>query len=169
MIKFFKNLFIVACLACSFTAFAQTTTNSPYSQYGLGNIEDFSLPQYKAIGGISTGMRNTGSVYSNINIGNPASYSGIRLTTFDIGASSIMSKMSRSNISGNSFNASLSHVLFAVPLNLKSAFSFGLVPYSSLGYQYNLSDKINGDTTDVNYIYSGDGGLSKAYLGYGIQ
>ncbi len=169
MIKFFKNLLIVACIACSFTAFAQTTTNSPYSQYGLGSIQESSLPQYKAMGGISTGMRNAGSIYNNINMANPASYSGIQLTSFDIGASSIMSKMSRSNISRNSFNASLSHVLFAVPINPKSAASFGLVPYSSLGYQFKISDKIIGDTTDVDYIYSGDGGLSKAYLGYGLQ
>lgn len=169
MIKFLKNLLIVACITCSFTAFAQTTTNSPYSQYGLGNIQESSLPQYKAMGGIGTGMRDPGTVYSNINLANPASYSGIHLTSFDIGASSIMSRMSRSNISRSSFNASLSHVLFAIPINLKSAASFGLVPYSSLGYQFKVSDKIIGDTTDVDYIYSGDGGLSKAYLGYGLQ
>jgi hypothetical protein len=167
MIKFFRSLFIIACLTCSFTVFAQTTTNSPYSQYGLGNLQESILPQYRAMGGITAGMRNVGSVYDNINLANPASYSGIRLTTFDIGAGGVVTQMSKTGISRNSFNASLSHVVLAIPLTSKSAFSFGIVPYSDLGYQFKVSGKVTNDTTDVSYTYSGDGGMSKAYIGFG--
>lgn len=169
MIKFFKVLFIVTCLTCSVTAFSQTSTSSPYSQYGLGNLQETILPQYRGMGGISAGMRNVGSVYSNINLANPASYAGIQLTTFDIGAGGIISQMSRANLSRSSFNATLSHVLIAVPMTPKAAFSFGIVPYSDLGYQFKISEKIANDTTDVDYIYSGDGGMSKAYIGAGTS
>jgi hypothetical protein len=45
--------------------------------------------------------------------------------------------------------------------------SFGLVPYTDLGYKFSNSGLV--DTTKVNYIYSGEGGISKAYLGYGFK
>jgi hypothetical protein len=70
-------------------------------------------------------------------------------------------------------NFSISHITFAVPVTKKSALSFGLLPYSQLGYNYRQSIKGFGtgspvDTNTVNYRYNGEGGLTKAYFGYGI-
>jgi hypothetical protein len=166
MIKFFKNILFITALTGSFTAYAQTTTNSPYSRYGLGNLKWPLLPQNRAMGGIAAGLHNFGSVFNNINLANPASYSEIRLTTFDVGAATGLYEQRKSDISNRSFNATLSHLLFAIPVNKKSAISFGLVPYSDLGYNFKSSTKV--DTIDVDHIYSGEGGLSKAYLGYGV-
>jgi hypothetical protein len=47
------------------------------------------------------------------------------------------------------------------------------LPYSQVGYNYTKTFKGFGtgspvDTNLVNNIYSGEGGLSKAYLGYGF-
>jgi len=41
------------------------------------------------------------------------------------------------------------------------------MPYSDFGYTYKQSAKI--DTNTVNSIYAGEGGLSKAYFGYGFN
>ena len=166
MIKFFKYILFIASLAGSFTTYAQATSSSPYSQYGLGNIKGPFLPQNRAMGGIAAGLRNIGAAFNNINLANPASYSDIHLTTFDVGAASAKYELSKANITKKTFNATLSHLLFAIPVNKKSALSFGLVPYSDLGYKFKVSSKV--DTTSVDHIYSGDGGLSKAYIGYGI-
>jgi len=167
MIKFFRNILLLTLIAGGFTVFAQSTTNSPYSQYGIGNIKGPFLPQNRAMGDIAVGLRNIGPVFSNINLANPASYSDIHLTAFDVGAASEIYKLNKANISNRAFNATLSHLLFAVPVNKNSALSFGLVPYSDLGYQFKVSTKV--DTTDVDHIYSGNGGLSKAYVGYGTM
>jgi hypothetical protein len=151
---------------------AQVTTQSPYSRYGIGNIKPMVLPQYKAMGGISTGVFSpTG--YSNINMQNPASYAGIGLTTADIGASGTIMTLKKGDASEQSFNSTLSHVALAFPVSRGSALSFGVLPYSELGYDFinkaTLASPNSSTSEDINYIYSGEGGLTKAYLGYGFQ
>ena len=164
MIKIFKNIAVAAFLFSTVSATAQNTSSSPYSQFGLGELRSLLLPQNKAIG-LSNGFRKPGP-YSNINLSNPASYSAIGLTTFDIGLTTDLRQLSKSDASENSFNATLNHIAIAVPVNAKSAISFGLLPVSLTGYQYKNSGTVAG--SKVDYIYSGDGGLSKAYLGYGF-
>ena len=167
MIKTFKNIFFFTFLAGSLSAAAQVTNSSPYSQFGLGDLKGSFLPQNRAMGGLSMGIRKPG-LYDNINLANPASYSSIELTTFDIGASMDLRKLSKSGVSGkNQFNSTLSHITFGIPINKFSAISFGLVPYSDLGYQFKNSGLV--DTNRVEYIYGGEGGISKAYLGYGFR
>lgn len=161
-----RTLIALFFLASSLHVGAQTTTSSPYSKFGLGELQSNHLPQFSGMGGLSTGIRSFDS-YFNINVGNPASYSAIRLTTIDVGVYGNYGKMSRGNTSQTNANFNLSHLNFAVPVSEKSALSFGLMPYSSVGYRFSSPSLI--DTIDVNNVYSGDGGISKAYLGYGIQ
>ncbi|NEU10312.1 hypothetical protein GZH53_18455 [Flavihumibacter sp. R14] len=164
MIKIFKNIAFAAFLLSTVSATAQNTSSSPYSQFGLGELRSLLLPQNKATG-LSNGFRKPGP-YSNINLSNPASYSAIQLTTFDIGLTTDLRQLSKGDISENSFNATLNHLAIGVPVNAKSAISFGLLPVSLTGYEYKNSGTVAG--SKVDYIYSGDGGLSKAYLGYGF-
>lgn len=144
---------------------AQSTINSPYSKYGVGNLTGSYLPQNKAIGNLAFGISTIGA-YNNINVSNPASYAQIRLTTFDVGAFSTMQALNRGSISEKNFNAALHHFTLAIPVSKKSAMSFGLLPYSNLGYQFKNTTKV--DTFSVDQIYAGEGGLTKAYLGYGV-
>jgi hypothetical protein len=149
------------------TVNAQVTTQSPYSRYGIGNIKSMALPQFKAMGGISTAVFSpTG--YSNINMMNPASFAGITLTTVDIGATGSFNNLKRNGESETSFNSTLSHIALAFPVTTRSALSFGLLPYSELGYKFVNTGSL-ATAQDVNYIYAGEGGLNKAYFGYGYQ
>ncbi len=166
MFRFSKYILLICLLTVSRGLIAQTTTSSTYSQFGPGLLNRPLLPQTRAMGGISAAYRMPGS-YHNINVANPAQYSSIRLTVFDGGISG--EYLNRANRGGDEtdFTAALSHLTFAVPVTKKSAMSFGLVPFSSLGYQSRSRSFI--DTNTVDNIFSGDGGVSKAYLGYGIQ
>jgi len=179
MIKYVKLFIIFLLSATAFGAFAQTTatTSSPYSKFGLGDYEESWLPQQRAMGGVGVAVRKP-SGFNDINVLNPASYSSINLTTIDIGAYAGISSLSTSSVSGqNNSNFRLSHINFAVPVSKHSALSFGILPYANLGYSYRQQGKtpINRastggiDTTiTVNNTYSGEGGLSKAYIGYGF-
>src|ERR1700749_2014459 len=175
MIKY-TRLFIILLLAVSaLGAKAQSTatTSSPYSRYGIGDFDPSILPQNRAMGGISTAI-NKISNFNTINVQNPASYGAINYTTFDIGIySNIVGLSQTGQTSVTNSNFRLSHVNFAVPVTHRSALSFGLMPYTEVGYNYkqtrpNFGTGAPSDTNAVNYIYSGDGGLSKAYLGYGF-
>ena len=181
MIKYTKTFITIILAFIAFGAYAQSTatTSSPYSQYGLGDILPSYLPQNSAMGGIATAI-NKISFYNNINPLNPASYGAINLTTIDAGIYSNVqsfSQIGQTSITNSNFR--FSHVAFAIPVSKHSALSFGLLPYSQMGYNNIQTKKGFGssptpggspqvDTNAVNYINYGEGGLSKAYLGYGF-
>lgn len=159
-------LVLLLALVSSSGLRAQNTTNSPYSQFGVGDMKPFLTPQQIGMGGIAMGLRKTGG-YNNINIANPASYSAISLTTMDMAATYDIRTLNKANASEKVVNGTLGHFLVAVPTTRRSALSFGLMPYSDLGYQYRMSTVV--DTFDVDHLYSGEGGLSKAHIGYGYR
>jgi len=173
MYKKINYIAAVLVLLTSMSVTAQVTTQSPYSRYGIGNIKGSVLPQLRAMGSISTAVFKPNG-YSNINMQNPASYAGINLTTVDIGMSAGITQLKKGDQSEQSFNATISHVALAFPVSRRSAFSFGLMPYSELGYDFqsratlSSSDPTNSATKDATYIYTGEGGLNKAYMGYGF-
>lgn len=158
---------LLTCLLISTLAHAQrSTTSSPYSRYGLGEIRGDLLPQTRAMGGISTGVRYL-SGFGNINIANPASYSALQLTTVDVGVFGNITQLSRDQRSENSYNFSLSHINFGIPLGRPGGLSFGIMPFSDVGFSYAIPGRI--DTTDIRTVYAGAGGTTKAYLGYGVR
>jgi hypothetical protein len=173
----FTKLFITFLLAITVSqvkAQSTATTSNPYSQFGLGDIDQLALPQTIGMGGLGAAINNF-SGYYNLNPVNPASYGSLRLTVIDIGiegSDQMYSQTGQASQSNGNFK--LSHVAFAFPVSKHSAISFGLQPYSEVGYNYLTTKKNFGtgssvDTNAVNYIYSGQGGLSKAYFGYGIN
>lgn len=175
MIKYTRFFIIILLAVSAFGAKAQTTatTSSPYSRYGLGEIDPSVLPQSRGMGGIGTAINKINN-FNTINVLNPASYGFINYTTIDVGLyTNIVGLSQTGQASVSNANFRLSHINFAVPVSKRSALSFGLMPYSEMGYNYKQSKSSFGsglpaDTNAVNYLYQGDGGLSKAYFGYGI-
>jgi len=174
MIKYTK-LFITLLLATIvFQVRAQSTatTSSPYSQFGLGELVPLALPQNIGMGGITTAT-NSFAGY-NINPAQPAAYGAIGYTTIDLGLyaqASALSQNGEPNASNGNFR--FSHITFAFPLSRSSALSFGFLPYTQMGYNYtvvknNFGTTSPADTNAVNYLYNGDGGITKAYIGYGV-
>lgn len=175
MIKYTRFFIIILLAVSAFGARAQSTatTSSPYSRYGLGDIDPSVLPQTRGMGGIGTAINKINN-FNTINVLNPAAYGFINYTTIDVGLySNIVSLSQTGQASASNANFRLSHINFAVPVSRRSALSFGLMPYSEMGYNYKqtksgLGSGLPVDTNAVNYLYSGDGGLSKAYFGYGV-
>ena len=180
MIKYVKFYITIVLAFIALGSFAQSTTNSssPYSRYGIGDVSSGVLPQNIGIGGIGAATNSIGGYYSNINTINPAANGTIGVlnrTVIDIGLESSTLFLSQTGQgSDRNTNFQLSHIAFGIPITKKSAVTFGLQPYSSLGYNYvkNLprgyGTSSPADTNSTNYIYQGEGGLTKAYIGYGV-
>src|SRR3982751_102909 len=83
-IRFLIILFFFTVTALGVKAQSTATTSSPYSRYGLGDINPMLLPQNTAMGGIGVAT-NTISGFFSINPLNPASNANIGLTVIDIG------------------------------------------------------------------------------------
>ncbi|WP_158798564.1 hypothetical protein [Pedobacter sp. L105] len=175
MYKKINYITAVLVLLASISVNAQVTTQSPYSKYGVGTIPGSLLPQLRAMGGISAAVsRIPGS--NVINMANPSSYANIGLTTIDVGISVEATTLSNGSTTDHSFNGTLSHIALAFPVTSHSALSFGILPYSNLGYRFSEAGTLtstsgtgNPASANINSVYSGEGGLTKAYIGYGYR
>ena len=176
MIKYTRFFITLLLAVAAFSAHAQSTatSSSPYSRYGIGDIDPQLMGQNIGMGGIGVAT-NKISLFNNINVINPASYGAVNMTTIDVGLYANFLTLSQTGAtSQKNNNFRLNHIAFAIPTSKHSALSFGLLPYSERGYNYKRSVSKLGnsgspaDTSVVNYNYSGEGSLSKAYLGYGF-
>lgn len=142
---------------------AQTGTSSPYSRYAYGDLNDNVPNTYRAMGGVGIGMRSNKVICST----QPASYTACDSLTFmfDLAASVMWSNYGDALGTRNKANGSLEYLTLQFPLWRRYiAFSAGILPYSSVGYDLTLSDSIN---SDYHYTktYTGTGGISEVYGG----
>ena len=159
-----KRILINCLLAASaLTASAQSGTNSPYSQYGLGILSDQSQGFNRGMNGLALGMRG-----NHVNAMNPASYSAVDSLTmlFDLGMSGQVTNFKENGASINAYNADFEYAVAAFRLMPGLGCSAGVLPYTNIGYNYNDRKVINSTMTSVE-TYSGSGGLHQAYVGVG--
>ena len=169
-----KKLIIAAILAASSTTmFAQGGTNSPYSMYGFGTLAEQTSGFNRGMDGLALGFRE----HNQINYLNPASYSNLDSLTFifDAGVSFHKTNYSEGGRKVNRNNASFEYVVAAFRLAKRVGFSFGLIPYSNVGYSFTGNGNVNdhtstiGPSTTYTNTYSGDGGLRQVYIGAGWE
>jgi hypothetical protein len=158
--------FVLATLTTS--AFAQSTTNSPYSQFGLGDLTDQSVSFNKGMNGVGLGMHRG----NEVNPMNPASYSSVDSLTFlfDAGMSGQITNYSENGKKFSAKSGGFDYVsaLFRAFKNV--GVSFGVLPYSNIGYDYLQTGILDDrDETEVASQYSGEGGLHQMYIGAGIR
>ena len=155
---------ILLAMACV-GAWSQSGTNSPYSQYGLGILSDQSQGFSRGMNGAALGIRQ-GNVANTLN---PASYSAVDSLTmiFDVGMSGQTTNFKEGSMKVNANNANFEYALCLFRLAKGLGASFGVLPYSNVGYKYTSStflDRTNGTVTET---YSGEGGLHQAFFGIG--
>ncbi len=158
--------FVLATMTTS--AFAQSNTNSPYSQFGLGELTDQSVGFNKGMNGVGLGMRRG----NEVNPMNPASYSSVDSLTmlFDAGLSGQITNYKENNnkLSGKSGGFDYLVSMFRVFKGM--GISYGLMPYSNIGYEYGFSEVLGDkDLTTSTTTISGNGGMHQLFVGTGIK
>ncbi len=143
--------------------------NNPYSKYGIGEMSNGN-------NAVLRGMGNITSVYKNayvLNSDNPASYSYLERTTFEIGGTASTRTINSSNYNYKTGTASLSYLTIGFPVSKNAGISIGFKPYSQ-AYYY-MADTVSYTTNPPSPIdsvrrnYQGQGGLNYAYLGAGAR
>ncbi|MBR4482242.1 MAG: hypothetical protein IKO86_10130 [Prevotella sp.] len=161
----------IGCLVLSalttMPVFAQSGTNSPYSQYGLGDLADEGVGFNKGMGGVGYAFRKG----NEVNPMNPASYASIDSVTmiFDGGLSGQITNFKEGGRKLNAKSGGFDYVTGAFRLFRHVGVTFGVMSYSNIGYSYSSSERPEGMTTDMVYKYSGDGGLNQLFVGMGFQ
>lgn len=159
------NKLVITLSFVSVTGFAvaQNVSSTPYSQFGLGQIQKNSSIISLGMGGVSNGLRMDNA----INTQNPASYSAIQYTTFEVGAFGNFLKLENNTGSAFRNNAALSYLKLAFPITKKLGASFGLIPVSGMGYESSIKSTFI--DTPVTQIFKGEGGVNQFYIGAGYS
>ena len=143
-------------------SFAQNSTASPYSLGGLGDITFKGNVINRMMGGVSV---FSDSIHANLN--NPASLGELKLTTFSVGIHYKNTQVTSSESSDDNKTGSLDYIAISVPTKFFS-FSFGLIPYSSVGYRLQANEFSNDDELIVSR-YEGRGGTNKSFFTVGFK
>ncbi|MFO8086492.1 MAG: hypothetical protein R6T91_01630 [Bacteroidales bacterium] len=145
---------------------AQTRIASPYSRYGIGNLSQTTNARTLGMGGVNQALSSR--LY--INYDNPATYSKFSQQSFVFngGLRSQQTKLSTSDQNEQFNYTSLGYLQFGMPVTKWMGLSFGLMPYSNVGY--NINDEYTyTDIGRVVYNYEGTGGINQFYLGSGFS
>ena len=164
-----KTTFItLAFLSISNLSISQVLTSSPYSRYGLGelNLQTFATPV--AMGGTFIAYHQDTIAPFFINAANPAGLAGIKLTTFELGGQANFTKISSNESSINKKNINFSYGSVGFPIKRFGGAAFGIMPYTTVGYKITSTQEYTGVGT-MNYIFNGNGGVNKVFLGLGLK
>lgn len=144
--------------------FAQMVSSSPSSRFGYGEMVNNQPASFRAMGGVSAGMRTN----TTINPSQPAGYTGCDSLSFmfDIAAGIEWTRYHDANGTKNVPNGTLEYVNLQFPLwKQHIALSAGINPYSNVGYKFNLPGTTAYGNYNYNIAYRGEGGLSQVYGG----
>lgn len=157
--------FVLATMTTS--AFAQSSTNSPYSQFGLGDLTDQSVGFNKGMNGVGLAMRRG----NEVNPMNPASYSSVDSLTmlFDAGLSGQITNYKENGQKLNGKSGGFDYVTALFRAFKGVGISFGVLPYSNIGYNYSSTELLQDGQTTMQTVNKGDGGLHQLYIGTGIK
>jgi hypothetical protein len=164
-----KATFLVLVFLCTSTfSYAQILTSSPYSRYGLGelNLQTFATPV--AMGGTFIAYHQDTIAPFFINSANPAGLASIRLSTFELGGQAQFTRISSDATSLKKKNINFSYGSIGFPIKRIGGAAFGIMPYSTVGYKITSTEE-NTPTGTMTYIFQGDGGINKAFIGTGLK
>ena len=168
MLKVF-NYNIIFLLVLVSSVQGQVLNTSPFSRYGIGEMNNIQSSHYFGWGNITSAM----SEPQYININNPASYA-VFLKHNPIYNVSLSGKSAlyESNYDENKTTSSgthfgLNNLLLGLPISKNWGLVLGITPISSLGYH--VSSTVTLDTSFVSYVFKGDGSINRLMIGNGIN
>ena len=164
MIK--KIILNIAAIVCLQQIVFGQNNNSPYSVYGIGDIEKSSFDR-------TTGMGHSGMALSSNRFlynANPASLSGLedKFFNFEMSARANFINYSGTPITSNSGSSSdlqIKKMSLAIKVKPKWGFGIGLLPFSNSNFSFYSNKYIVGtNNVTVPAYYQGSGSLNQFYI-----
>lgn len=169
----YATLFVAFVMMGTSKAVAQSSSlnaYSPYTFYGIGDINEQGNAVTRAMGGAALGFRNP--LY--VNAVNPASYSSVRsnsfLSNFDMEGQNVYARTATAKTSNNSFN--IRDISMSFPLGKGLGAGVSVSPYSSVGYRVQFYDQdpdVLANIGQMLYAYTGEGDVTQFKAGIGWE
>ena len=160
-----KYVFVFACILCSAKAWGQAAP-SPYSTFGIGEPYGSALTHNQGMGGMGVSQPQ----YWFLNNQNPALLVYNTLTIFEAGI-----LVERKTVSGDTTNekstgGNMNYLVTAFPIKPgKWTTSIGLMPYTSVNYNFSYVTDVIGSTDQVSVEEEGSGGPTQLYWSNGVR
>jgi hypothetical protein len=139
--------------------------NNPYTKYGIGSLINSNNAILQGMGSVTSAYASPYSVNSD----NPASYSFLQRSTFEIGAVAQTRNMKGGDISAQSGTATIAYLSLGFPVGKNGGLSLGFRPYATTFYSLVDTISTGGNPPSPAGLmmrnYTGDGGLSLPYIG----
>jgi hypothetical protein len=166
----YKNIkFSLVCLLALLTTgvTGQKNVNSPFARYGLGNLEQQGPFRMRAMGGISSGIRDNLS----LNFLTPASYSSIDTASFifDFGIDYGLNQLKGDGLKHTSQDMTFSHLMMGFPIMKGWGVTAAILPYANGTYDIGFESEGDGVTGTIYEHHNGSGGYNRALLGTGFR
>ncbi len=158
--------FIIIFVLSQFYAIGQLRIDSPYSRYGLGDVNSGASAYQSSMGGVGYGVKDP----TRISTINPASYANIDSGSFVFNAAfkGLLINTKTASAKGGSNYFNLSYFKFGLPVTKWWRTGGGILPFSTVGY--NVSTYADMDSIgNVKYSFLGDGGITNLYWGNSIK
>ena len=156
---------MVVYFCISLGAIAQNTY-SPYSIFGVGDLQGLDLAHNFAMGGIGISTANP----FHLNNKNPALLPRNRVVVFETAVTVEQKNLRTTELSQDNFTGGLGYIAFGFPVIRDTwTISAGLMPYSVVNYESRDLGFVTGTPTALATTYEGSGGVSQAYVATGLQ
>ena len=149
------------CMLSMLFATGQNTV-SPYSIFGLGELQNRGFSKIQSMGGAGIAFRPGNS----LNSVNPASYTGLdslRIIT-EFGIQGKLYELDSRSETQSGFTGNLNYVAMGFRYNDWMGGSFGFVPFSSVGYSIQFENDVEGTNETYSSQYVGSGGITQFYF-----
>ena len=142
---------------------------SPYSVFGLGELEKDGNAYNKSMGGTGIATRNR----RFINYTNPAAVTArdtlAFMADFGLEQKNTLYRQGDLRSGNNTFN--IHNFVMSFPIYRSSAFMVGLSPFSDVGYDFSSVEEnqdIIGNTGNITYDSRGTGSVYQLFFGAGV-
>jgi hypothetical protein len=136
---------------------------SPYSRFGLGDRQPFSLAQHRAMGGITTTFYDSAS----LNLANPASLAQLKLTNVEFGAIGNISRLATDKADLYRSNFNFGYLMLGFPVKKWWGTAIGFQPYAFTNY--NISSEVDSGFLSWRETYNGRGGINQLSWSNGFK
>ncbi|MCR4659565.1 MAG: hypothetical protein K5650_04630 [Bacteroidales bacterium] len=158
-----KILLLVTVVFTALQVTAQSGSNTPFSQYGIGlGSQPYNMPLTARLGGVA--ITRAGNNF--VNPFNPASYASVQPQSFvfDMAFSVQTASLSDASARLTDFSTQLAYIAFAMPVTKWWKIGGGIMPYSNTDYE-SVSSDVDPVGGPVKTRYYGSGSVSEAFIG----
>jgi len=161
-----KIILNIAALVCLQQVVSGQNNNSPYSIYGIGDLEQSSFDRTSGMGHAGMSLTSNRFLYNS----NPASLSALddKFFNFEMSIRTEFINYSGTPIAASSNSSSdlqIKKMCLALKMKPRWGMSIGLLPYSTANYSFYNNKYIAGtDNVSIPAYYQGTGSINQFYL-----